>query len=101
MLRRIALIIVVLAVAGVVFVFTSLNKGMIEVNLDRILVPKRQDRAVGDQCRQDRGQENHHDDDDTNPKPHAKIIHDWHSNYSATDEEWIENRLEQGPQREW
>ena len=33
MLRRIALIIVVLAVAGVVFVFTSLNKGMIEVNL--------------------------------------------------------------------
>jgi uncharacterized membrane protein YciS (DUF1049 family) len=33
MLRRIALIIVVLAVAGVVFVFTSLNKGVIDVNL--------------------------------------------------------------------
>ena len=33
MLRRIALIIVVLAVAGVVFIFTSLNKGMIDVNL--------------------------------------------------------------------
>ena len=33
MLRRIAMIIVVLAVAGVVFIFTSLNKGMIDVNL--------------------------------------------------------------------
>ncbi|MGB5165301.1 MAG: LapA family protein [Woeseiaceae bacterium] len=33
MLKRIALIIVVIAVAAVVFVFTSLNTGMVDVNL--------------------------------------------------------------------
>ena len=33
MLRRIALVFVVLAIAGVVFVFTALNTGMIDVNL--------------------------------------------------------------------
>jgi uncharacterized membrane protein YciS (DUF1049 family) len=33
MLKRIALIIVVIAVAAVVFIFTSLNTGMVDVNL--------------------------------------------------------------------
>jgi uncharacterized membrane protein YciS (DUF1049 family) len=33
MLKRIALIIVVIAVAAMVFIFTSLNTGMVDVNL--------------------------------------------------------------------